>query len=1487
MPNQTWNYAYSPPNENAIENCSNGCVSTVWTDAIDPEGHAKRYTFSNRFDATEGLLLSTDFYAGAAGSALIRSEQSNYANPTGGPWPTSLGSSLQLYMNEALLRTLSPQSQRVLQQDGDTYTWQAEAFNEYAQVTQTRRFNSIAGQGTLQEQTSYLNDTAHWVLGLPQQVTNLGTGEVVDQNVYDLGSVTLKERWHFGQKLMSYAYDGQGNLASFTDGNGHTTSLGNYKRGIPQAIGYPDGTGQSLVVDDFGQITAITDQAGSTTGYSYDPVGRLTQISYPGGDEQAWLGKGFAYDFVTGAERGIGGNHWRRTIWKGDWRQVTYFDALLRPVLSDTYSVADGNSHTNARTDYDWKGQKAFVSYPAGGSPNLDDLGSGTSSRYDALGRLVQTQQTSEQGPLATTTAYLSGARQQVTDPKGQVTTTSYQVFDQPAYEAVTLVQAPEGVTQAITRDLYGNPTAIHQWGSSAGGSGDVTKTLTYDGYHRLCRTTEPESGSEVTAYDGANNVAWTAAGLAISGGGCGQEQVPATAQTQRTYDAMNRVLNLTPPAGTQSTAYTYDALGNVRAAVSGLTTWSATRNKLGQLTRETLQVNGQNPWTIGYAHDAYGSLRQLTYPDGESVAYAPDALGRATQVGGYANTLRYFPNGDVQSFLYGNGAGYTAEQNARQLLSNFTYGRGGTLDLSEDYRYDANGNITQISDLTGGPRTKTFGYDALNRLASAQASSLWGSESYSYDPLNNIRARVGNGQTFTYNYDALNRLGSITSNGSTTSSFAYDNRGNVTVKNGIGLDFDQKNQLTGLPGHVGYAYDAAGRRVMKTPQGGAPTYYFYTQAGQLLYQWDTGTAKTTNYVYLGRKLIARNENLRLIAPSGISFSANPNDGNYTVSWPAVTGATGYTLQESVNGGGWNTVYTGSDPSVAMIGKGGGSYTYQVQACAGGTCTGWTGSASLGVTPVLPTVTVPGGTINGTYTVSWSAPASATAYDVQERLNGGAWATIASNTAATSISRPGTSSGSYTYQVSAKNGYGTRGWAGSNAVTVDTTYGVVPTAPASLSVPASSNDGNAGLSWSASALTTRYVVEQSSNGGISWSGVYNSDGTSTALTGLADGSYVYHVQACNTYGCSPWTAGNATLVVTHPPGSAPAVSTPGNNGNGSYTVSWNGIGGATSYTLQEQLNGGGWTTVQASGATSWNTGGRGNGTYGYRVQACNVGGCGPWSGTASTTVLLPPPTPGSISVPASSNGPIGISWAASPTATRYDLYQSINGGGWTQVYSGPSTSTTVNATTSGNYTFFVAAVNDSGWSGQFANSGTVVVTIPPNAAPSLSVPGSSNSGSYTVSWSGVSEATSYTLLEQLNGGGWSTVQASGATSWGASGKGNGTYGYQVQACNAGGCGPWSGVGSIAVALVPAVPTNAKVVEYFPSPKTEANRAQWDAVSGATRYEAIRNDTGASVYNGTGTSFIMGTAFIPATPLYYNFSVRACNAVGCSGWAVGH
>lgn len=215
-----------------------------------------------------------------------------------------------------------PLQQRVITKDGQNYMWLTVAFDAYAQPTNVKRYNDIAGQPPIEGTTSYLNDTNHWVLGLPEQVTNVGTGEVETLNTYDLSNDTLQSRARFGETLMSYTFNPPGQPASFTDGNSHTTTLGNYYRDIPRTIGYPDNTQQKLTFDDLGQITSITDQVGHTTGYQYDAGVRLAELDYPSGDEVAWYSEKSAFASGAGAECGIGAGHWRRTVTLGNYTDL-------------------------------------------------------------------------------------------------------------------------------------------------------------------------------------------------------------------------------------------------------------------------------------------------------------------------------------------------------------------------------------------------------------------------------------------------------------------------------------------------------------------------------------------------------------------------------------------------------------------------------------------------------------------------------------------------------------------------------------------------------------------------------------------------------------------------------------------------------------------------------------------------------------------------------------------------------------------------------------------------------------------------------------------------------------------------------------------------------------------------------------------------------------------------------------------------------------
>ncbi|MDE2156800.1 MAG: hypothetical protein KGJ32_13050, partial [Xanthomonadaceae bacterium] len=59
------------------------------------------------------------------------------------------------------------------------------------------------------------------------------------------------------------------------------------------------------------------------------------------------------------------------------------------------------------------------------------------------------------------------------------------------------------------------------------------------------------------------------------------------------------------------------------------------------------------------------------------------------------------------------------------------------------------------------------------------------------------------------------------------------------------------------------------------------------------------------------------------------------------------------------------------------------------------------------------------------------------------------------------------------------------------------------------------------------------------------------------------------------------------------------------------------------------------------------------------------------------------------------------------------------------------------------------------------------------------------------------EATSYTLQQGLNGGSWSSVYSGAATSSTLTVTASGSYTYQVQACNSGGCSAFKASTAVA------------------------------------------------------------------------------------------
>lgn len=382
-------------------------------------------------------------------------------------------------------------------------------------------------------------------------------------------------------------------------------------------------------------------------------------------------------------------------------------------------------------------------------------------------------------------------------------------------------------------------------------------------------------------------------------------------------------------------------------------------------------------------------------------------------------------------------------------------------------------------------------------------------------------------------------------------------------------------------------------------------------------------------------------------------------------------------------------------------------------------------------------------------------------------------------------------------------------------------------------------------------------------------------------------------------------AGNRTLAKSSRAPTVPSsITVPSSNTTGSYTISWGTSSGTvTGYELYEATNSGfsGQTNVHSGLATSKVLSGRTTGTYYYRVRTCNTpSDCSDYRvGGNSITVTVTPGQPTSLNYPStSSTGSYTVSWGASTTGvvTAYELYESASGG-WTNVYSGPATSKLISGKSDGSWYYRVRACNtptDCSVYQVYPSGGSpITVRLTPSAPASISVPTSSTTGSYTISWGAATgTVTGYELYEVTNSSFTGEVLVTGPSSQlntGISGKGNGTYYYRVRACNTStSCSGYApGPNVITVTLPPAQPTTPLNLRKSPSTGTGSSYSiLWDTSSGPVSYYILEQSSSGGAYSPfpqinhptTSKSFNQGCG-------EYTYRVKACSSGGvCSGYS---
>jgi YD repeat-containing protein len=456
-------------------------------------------------------------------------------------------------------------------------------------------------------------------------------------------------------------------------------------------------------------------------------------------------------------------------------------------------------------------------------------------------------------------------------------------------------------------------------------------------------------------------------------------------------------------------------------------------------------------------------------------------------------------------------------------------------------------------------------------------------------------------------------------------------------------------------------------------------------------------------------------------------------------------------------------------------------------------------------------------------------------------------------------------------------------------------------APASISVPATSLTGSYTVSWTAGGTVAAYELwESTSSTFTTQQRVFIGPGTSASISGHGNGTWYYRVRGCNGSACTTFRTGANGIVVTVPPGAPASLSVPGPSTTGNFTIDWGGASGTmTAYQLTESTSSSFQTEnlVHSSAGSSKALSGRGNGTWYYRVRACNGLACSGYApGANSIVVTLPPGTPPSLSVPGTNNsGSYGVSWgAATGNVTAYQLEEATNSGFTVPVlvHNNVGISTSLAGRGNGTYYYRVRACNGAVCSG-YTGTSSVIVTITPSAPSSLTVPATSSTGGYTISWTAASGSVSaYQLYEANNSAftGETQVYNNVGTFQNLLGRLNGTYYYRVRACYNGACSGYTGSNSLTVTLTaPAPPGTPRTYTQNSQCSWTAN---WPASAGATSY-TVRDWSGnfqpsfastaaptqSGVYNFCGAPGYTGN------PQDYRPKwVKACNANGCSGQA---
>jgi len=627
----------------------------------------------------------------------------------------------------------------------------------------------------------------------------------------------------------------------------------------------------------FGTVAGLTGPNNLTTAWQYDGFGRKTRETRADGTFTQWT-----YAVCDAACPAYGIYRIVTQVFAPGGVQaapvsVAYFDRMNREVRSAAQAF-DGR-WVYKDTEYDGQGRVAKASRPyfAGGAVYW------STSNYDDLGRVTQAFEPDNPGTAALTVDY-NGLTVTRTNIKAQ---------------SRTEVKNSQGQTVSVTDALA------------------KTTTYAYDPFGNPFYVLNPDGQNEsVTLYDIRGRKTF---GYTPDMGGWGYE-----------YNALGELVKQTD-AKQQITTFAYDKLGRMTSrAEPGLSsTWTydgayygkgklqSAETSLGYIRTHYYDDKGRPFLTLANsgdgtpllwsstAYDTSGRIAEQYYPSNLGVRHVYNALGHIAELRNAGSNALYWKldavdaEGHITKETYGNGVVTDRSYQANNgRLQNIVSNTATAVQVQgAGYAYDTIGNIWLRGDDTGAEFPT---YDNLNRLTGITRYAASGTtvETIAYDAKGNIVSKTGVGD-YTYggspNCAAGNGAGPHAVCQAGNNAYSYDANGNLAAGGGRVVGWTAWNMPASLiqggqtttwlygPEHDRYKMTTAGRTTWylnpSVHQGG---HYERTQ-------YASGTVEHRTTLYGGGRPIGEVLSFDGTAPEQTRYFHTDHQGSIT----AVTDGTG------------------------------------------------------------------------------------------------------------------------------------------------------------------------------------------------------------------------------------------------------------------------------------------------------------------------------------------------------------------------------------------------------------------------------------------------------------------------------------------------------------------------------------------------------------------------------------------------------------------